>query len=144
MMSAERSEFLLASSAESSSSTSTAGDDDALGSIFFEYEHDAAKLTGKFSAVSVPPAYARRGIGAALVHAAEQRTLQLATQHACSAACVEMSVVNVRPDLFAWYGKQGYSVVAPILPSPPSFAALVAPSAGDVHLVLMRKLLKLP
>ena len=125
MMSTERAEFLLASNTS----------DEPVGSIFFEWERDeaTATLTGKFSAVSVPHPFARQGIGAALVRIVEERTLEVAAQHHCSAACSEMSVVNVRPDLFAWYGKQGYCVVAPILPSPPSFAALVAPSAGDVH-----------
>lgn len=111
------------------------------GSLYFQWDvsDDASATTGKFSAVSVPSQFARRGIGQELVRAAEQRTLALARAHGSTRCTLEMSVVNVRPDLFSWYGKQGFSTVGPLLPSPPDFAALVAPEAGQVHLVLMRK-----
>jgi GNAT superfamily N-acetyltransferase len=132
MIDTPQSQFLLA----------TLPDSTVAGSLYFEYQIDFASVLGKFSAVSVPSSYARRGIGAALVQAVEQRVLELATEHNARECAVEMSVVNVRPDLFAWYGKQGYQVVGPIVPTPPFFSSLVAPSAGDVHLVLMRKQLK--
>jgi ribosomal protein S18 acetylase RimI-like enzyme len=152
MLESPSSEFLVAEFSASPASplpqglsgSSAAGASESAGvcgSLYFQWDvsENASVTTGKFSAVSVPSQFARRGIGQALVRAAEQRTLALARANGSARCALEMSVVNVRPDLFSWYGKQGFATVGPLLPSPPDFAALVAPEAGQVHLVLMRK-----
>lgn len=153
MINAEHSVFLLAELPV----------DDALavcGIIFLHWEisspSDVAngddsqtKVVGKFSAVSVPTAFGRRGIGQALVAAAEKHILDVATQIASASpssasnvsVVMEMGVINARQDLFPWYTRQGYSVIGPLLPNPPDLKALIA-DGHDIHCVLMRKVLQ--
>jgi hypothetical protein len=52
---------------------------------------------------------------------------------------MEMGVVNVRKDLFPWYGNQGYSVIERINDYD-AFSILVRPDMDtEVFCVLMRK-----
>lgn len=101
------------------------------------------KITGKFRAVSVLDSYTKRGIGKSLVRAAEEHILGLATalsmeKNFIVTSIMEMSVINQRKDLFAWYGKQGYEIISEIRPNEPDFAAMLLDNI-DICLVLMRK-----
>jgi predicted N-acetyltransferase YhbS len=151
MIREERSIFLLAELPGD-------GANQVCGSIFLHWDFSEAKndvpmqFIGKFSAVSVPTAFGRRGIGQALVAAAEKHLIDLAN-HLSSppssssspsvplSVVMEMGVINARQDLFPWYKRQGYSLIGPLLPNPPDLQALIA-DGHDIHCVLMRKVLQ--
>ena len=85
-------------------------------------------VTGNFGAVAVARAYEKKGIGAALIRAAESHVLTTATYAKSQAqtlsqapqegtelptytttASIEMGVINLRNDLFSWYGRMGFT-----------------------------------
>eukprot|EP00600_Ochromonadales_sp_CCMP1393_P004994 CAMPEP_0174954842 /NCGR_PEP_ID=MMETSP0004_2-20121128/652_1 /TAXON_ID=420556 /ORGANISM="Ochromonas sp., Strain CCMP1393" /LENGTH=195 /DNA_ID=CAMNT_0016202707 /DNA_START=31 /DNA_END=615 /DNA_ORIENTATION=+ len=120
MMNTGDSQFILASTTIDEKETN-------VGSMFFHWSSNAIAnelhITGKFSAVSVPAKYGKRGIGKTLVKAAESRLRDIATQqwnaHKNSQdsmdvsdhkllVSMEMGVINQRKDLFPWYEGQGY------------------------------------
>ena len=73
-----------------------------------------------------------RGVGRALIEAAEQRAQQE------GAASIEMVVVTSRTNLVAWYEKQGYSRVGDDFPAPWTHVMLDE-YAGKVMACNMRK-----
>eukprot|EP00603_Paraphysomonas_imperforata_P014793 CAMPEP_0114449670 /NCGR_PEP_ID=MMETSP0104-20121206/56_1 /TAXON_ID=37642 ORGANISM="Paraphysomonas imperforata, Strain PA2" /NCGR_SAMPLE_ID=MMETSP0104 /ASSEMBLY_ACC=CAM_ASM_000202 /LENGTH=168 /DNA_ID=CAMNT_0001621771 /DNA_START=199 /DNA_END=705 /DNA_ORIENTATION=- len=64
-----------------------------------------SRITGGFSAVSVPESHGKRGIGSFLVASAEEYVLSVARQQFAdiptAEVCMQMGVVNVREDLFS-------------------------------------------
>jgi len=97
----------------------------------------------------VPSKYSHKGIGKALVAAAEARLVSevrktiLASKYEHeiqSSIIMEMNVLNLRTGLFPWYESQGYKVIHEIKPNDPAFDEIVL-DGFDAFLVLMRKIL---
>lgn len=143
MLAAENSVFLLAVS--KNPTDAEAGG--VVGSIFLHWdiqEEGAMKsVTGKFSAVSVPTAFEKRGIGRALVAAAETKIRSIASSLASDGALVtsqlQMGVINLREDLFPWYKKQGFSVCGEIRGDPEIERITLEEMKDKIWLVLMSK-----
>ncbi len=107
-------------------------------------------VTGLFSAVAVSPSFSRRGIGSALVQAAEKYTLAF-LQKALPAeearksprksgkAILKMGVISARADLFKWYAAQGF-VTGPELPHTEELNLICLPDA-NIRLIEMSKVL---
>lgn len=109
------------------------------------------QIVGKFSAVSVPEKFGKRGIGKALVKGVEnklieivkveQETVERSTGTAPAVSVhVEMGVINLRTDLFPWYESQGYAIVEEIRPNDAEITRIILDDL-DVCCVLMRKTL---
>jgi GNAT superfamily N-acetyltransferase len=121
--------------------------DGIVGSVHLEYEIESnqKELIGHFSAVSVPSKYGGKGIGKALVTAVEAKLLELARSAYSGSTPVErvissMGVLNVRPDLFPWYEKQGYRQHLR-LPDTDELARIKLDESADVHCILFQKVL---
>jgi GNAT superfamily N-acetyltransferase len=122
--------------------------DTIAGSTHLEWDVNAStgELTGHFSAVAVPSIYAGKGIGQALVKSVEDELLRQAdkldeihnTRHKVISS---MGVLNVRPDLFQWYERQGY-VQSLRLPDTEELARIKLDEAQDVHCILFKKVLR--
>ena len=98
-------------------------------------------FVGHFSAVSVPPAFAKRGIGKKLVQTAEQKLLEISTKSTLpSKVVMEMGVINLREDLFPWYESQGYSKHER-LPDSDELARIKLDEV-EVYCILMQKQLR--
>ncbi len=99
-------------------------------------------VRGKFSAVAVDPAWEKRGVGQFLVasveHFLQERADSLFGASSAQTVC-EMGVLNVRPDLFAWYERQGYTR-GERLPHDAELARIINPGL-DVWCILWRKVL---
>lgn len=101
-------------------------------------------MTGKFSAVSVPAKNGKRGIGKALVQAAENKVKMIAQQAQVKQAFLEMGVINLREDLFPWYEGQGFVKLHEIRPNDPEVEMITLDEMKyQVCCVLMRKELSL-
>jgi GNAT superfamily N-acetyltransferase len=120
-----------------------------LGSIYLHWEYhrddkedSINKVVGKFSAVSVPPKNEKRGIGKALVKAAENKILAIANSIGDQVkADLEMGVINQRKDLFPWYENQGFKTYEEIFDAEVDHIVL-DDLRGKVFCVLMRKHLR--
>ena len=111
------------------------------GSMYLHWQCEAAMLVGKFSAVSVPAQFSKRGLGSALVAAAEgYLKLLLKEAKHCTCARMEMGIINVRRDLFPWYEKQGYVRIGD-MPRDNELQRIVSADHAHVCCVLMRKTL---
>lgn len=101
-------------------------------------------MTGKFSAVSVPNHFAKRGIGKTLVKAAENQLIELAKREHDSrpgttlVVNMEMGVINQRKDLFPWYEGQGYKIIGEIRPNDEELIRICLDGV-DICCILMRK-----
>ena len=84
---------------------------------------------GYFGMLAVDPNRQKRGLGAKLIAVAEE----FARQRGCSA--MEITVVNIRPELFPYYRKLGYVDVGP----EGRRAAVEREPLMEYHLVRMRK-----
>jgi GNAT superfamily N-acetyltransferase len=108
--------------------------------------HILTQVTGKFSAVSVPAQFEKRGIGKALVKAAEEQLMEIAkNEHAIRpnsdlAISMEMGVINQRKDLFPWYEGQGYKLIGEIRPNDAELLRICLDDI-DICCILMRKCL---
>jgi GNAT superfamily N-acetyltransferase len=85
---------------------------------------------GYFGMLAVDPGRQKSGMGAKLIAAAED----LARKQGCSV--MEITVVNVRPELFPYYRKLGYVDVGPEGRRAVKHEPLI-----DYHLIRMRKAL---
>jgi ribosomal protein S18 acetylase RimI-like enzyme len=138
LISAENSVFMLASVADFP--------DEIVGSIHLEISYDNNLIAvGHFSAVSVASKCGRRGIGKALVRAAEEYTIatvlkRVQDETSTCTIFMEMGVINLREDLFPWYESQGYTILEPFLSNNEELTRIVLPGL-QVHLILMRKVL---
>jgi hypothetical protein len=98
-----------------------------------------SQVTGKFSAVSVPSKNGKQGIGKALVKAAEEKVLSVATALSVNVkADLEMGVINQRDDLFPWYENQGFVRYEEVFDGEVDHI-LLDDLRGKVFCVLMRK-----
>ncbi len=100
---------------------------------------------GNFSAVAVARAYEKRGIGAALIRAAEHYVVTGASEHSAlpivpQTAEIEMGVINLRTDLFKWYSNLGFTRGSEIRPNNAELTRICKPDM-DVCCVKMRKTL---
>jgi len=86
---------------------------------------------GYFGMLAVDPQQQKRGMGAKLIAAAED----FARKRACSV--MEITVVNIRPELFPYYRKRGYVDVGP----EGRRAVHKREPLIDYHLIRMRKTL---
>jgi ribosomal protein S18 acetylase RimI-like enzyme len=94
-----------------------------LGSVYVEDRGDH----GYIGLLSVDPELQREGLGRTLMTAAEDTLARAGRQR------VELLVVNLRRELPAWYGKQGYREVG-TRPFPPD-----APNFLPCHYLVMSK-----
>lgn len=112
--------------------------------------HRLQQVIGKFSAVSVPTRFEKRGIGKALVKAAEAQLQEIAQQELSKMETpkilvvhMEMGVINQRKDLFPWYEGQGYKVIGEIRPNDTELLRICLDDV-DICCILMRKEFSLP
>jgi GNAT superfamily N-acetyltransferase len=89
------------------------------------------EAAGYFGMLAVDPNRQKSGLGAKLIAAAEE----FARKRGCSV--MEITVVNIRPELFPYYRKLGYVDVGP----EGRRAVLKREPLIDYHLVRMRKAL---
>lgn len=140
MINTENSAFILAE---------TTVDDrtELVGSLYLHWEiktdENGREVIGKFSAVSVPSRFGKRGIGKALVDAAERRVIGLAKQSDTASASLQMGVISQREDLFPWYSKQGFVVAGEIRGDPEIERITLDEFKDTIYLVLMTKVLSL-
>ena len=76
-------------------------------------KNNTDSIHGHFSSVSVLDSMARKGIGRTLVKAAEDHVINLGKNNDSSNSnppriTIDCGVINLREDLFKWYGNQGY------------------------------------
>lgn len=117
-----------------------------VGSLYLHWEiktgDNGSEVIGKFSAVSVPSRFGKRGIGKALVDAAERRVIGFAKQSEDRAsASLQMGVISQREDLFPWYSKQGFVVAGEIRGDPEIERITLDEFKDTIYLVLMTKVL---
>ena len=131
MMASERGVFLLWEEQQ-----------EVVGSIYVDWdalnEGKQQRLVGHISAVSVLPSFGRRGLGKALVRAAEEHLLHVASACKASSVAMEMGVINLRKDLFPFYEQQGYVTAGEMRPNNAELARIVLPEL-DVCCVRMTK-----
>jgi len=103
-------------------------ENEIVGSIYLNWDiietDDSIQITGKFSAVSVPPRCEKKGIGKALVKGAESKVLSIANSVTNNSPkkleiSLQMGVINLRKDLFPWYENQGFITIGEIRPNDP-------------------------
>jgi GNAT superfamily N-acetyltransferase len=102
-------------------------EDGPLGCVYVKINGGA----GYFGMLAVDPRRQKSGMGAKLIAAAED----FARKRGCSV--MEITVVNVRPELFPYYRKLGYVDVGP----EGRRAVLKREPLMDYHLIRMRKML---
>lgn len=92
----------------------------------------------------MPSKYGKRGIGSTLIKAVEAKIMEVATEHHRKHENLqlevfsEMGVINVREDLFPWYGKQGYEKLYELRPNNAELTRIIL-DGMDVCCILMRK-----
>lgn len=114
---------------------------EVVGSIYLDWDaldESKRRLVGHISAVSVHPSFGRRGLGKALVLAAEKHLLRVASDCKASSVAIEMGVINLRKDLFPFYEQQGYTVAGEMRPNNVELTRIVLPDL-DVCCVRMTK-----
>lgn len=97
--------------------------------------------------MSVPTRFEKRGIGKALVRAAENQLLKVAQEEHSTCPTskllvhMEMGVINQRTDLFPWYEGQGYQIIGEIRPNDAELLRICLDDV-DICCILMRKVLQ--
>jgi GNAT superfamily N-acetyltransferase len=114
-----------------------AEDGQLVGSIFMSWEVTEDRIVGNFSAVSVLDNQTRKGIGRQLVAYAEEFLCAL---EGPVTRVLEAGVINLREDLFVWYGKQGFATVRENK-GDKEVTMISKPGLG-VHLVVVAKTLR--
>ena len=84
--------------------------------------------------LTVRPDWQARGIGRRLLGAAE-----LHAQRQFGARSVEMTVIDARSELIAWYQRRGYRLTGEIRPFPYGNARFGLPLRDDLRFVVMRR-----
>lgn len=102
-------------------------------------------VEGNFGAVAVSRKFEKRGIGKNLIEAAATFTRTRAAQMQGGAeggksvrAKLTMGVINLREDLFGWYGRQGFTRGEEVRPNNAELQRICLPEL-DTCLVLMHK-----
>jgi tRNA-dihydrouridine synthase 2 len=109
---------------------------------------DVVRVEGGFGAVAVSTKYSKNGIGKSLILAAEAYTFRhlenltgAGKGKKKATATMKMGVINLREDLFAWYGRMGYVRGGEIRPNNEELTRICLPEL-DVCCVMMSKELK--
>lgn len=89
--------------------------------------------------LSVSPQVQARGLGKALITAAEEMA-----QAAFGATHIEMTVIRQRAELIAYYGRRGYAPTGETRPFPFGDARFGAPRTPDLVFVVLEKPLTSP
>jgi ribosomal protein S18 acetylase RimI-like enzyme len=105
-------------------------DDALLGTVWLYPEKDNAWYLGL---LTVRPDLQNRQLGRRLLSAAED----FAKGH--GAACIRMTVVNVRDALIAWYERRGYTLTGETQPFPYADERFGKPLRDDLHFVVLQK-----
>lgn len=83
-------------------------DDEIIGCVYLQPEGKAMYL----GMLTVSPSLQAKGIGTALLYAAETLTRERGCQH------IRMTVISLRHELIAWYEKHGYRATGETKPFP--------------------------
>jgi ribosomal protein S18 acetylase RimI-like enzyme len=103
------------------------GTRELLGLVYTELR---ANNRGYIGMVAVNPDRQSAGLGTQLLEAGER----LCREHQCKV--IEISVINRRPDLIAWYNRRGYEITGEVPYSRPEILIL------PCHFILMEKNLR--
>jgi ribosomal protein S18 acetylase RimI-like enzyme len=101
-----------------------------LGTVLLDPKQNGVWYLGL---LSVRPDLQNRQLGRALLAAAEE----FAKQH--GAHRIQMTVVNVRTTLIAWYERRGYTVTSETRPFPYGDDRFGKPLRNDLHFVVLQK-----
>jgi ribosomal protein S18 acetylase RimI-like enzyme len=101
-----------------------------LGTVLLDPQKDGIWYLGL---LTIRPDLQKRQLGRTLLTAAEE----FAKQH--SARRIEMTVVNVRETLIAWYQRRGYSVTDKTRPFPYGDERFGRPLRDDLYFVVLEK-----
>ena len=91
--------------------------------------------TWYLGSLTVDPRLQKSGLGRSLLQAAEQWAMER------GATSMQMTVVNVRDTLIAWYQRRGYSLTGETRPFPYEDARFGVPRRPDLEFVVLAKLL---
>jgi ribosomal protein S18 acetylase RimI-like enzyme len=105
-------------------------DDLLLGTVLLDPGKDGVWYLGL---LTIRPDMQQRKLGRALLTAAED----FAKQH--GAHRIQMTVINVRDILIAWYERRGYTVTAETRPFPYGDDRFGRPLRDDLHFVVLQK-----
>jgi ribosomal protein S18 acetylase RimI-like enzyme len=105
-------------------------DSPLLGTVWLDPGKDGVWYLGL---LTIRPDMQQRKLGRTLITAAEA----FAKQH--GAHRIEMTVINVRDILIAWYERRGYTVTAETRPFPYGDDRFGRPLRDDLHFVVLEK-----
>jgi GNAT superfamily N-acetyltransferase len=103
-----------------------------VGTLLVQRQADAAHI-GMFA---VRPTLQGRGVGRALLHAAEGFA-----REELGARRAEMTVIEQRPDILAWYARCGYAPTGATEPFPYGNPRFGLPRRSDLRFVILAKAL---
>jgi ribosomal protein S18 acetylase RimI-like enzyme len=101
-----------------------------LGTVLLDPQKDGIWYLGL---LTIRPDMQKRQLGRTLLAAAEE----LAKQH--GAHRIEMTVVNLRETLIAWYQRRGYTVTEKTKPFPYGDDRFGRPLRDDLHFIVLEK-----
>jgi ribosomal protein S18 acetylase RimI-like enzyme len=101
-----------------------------LGTVWLEPKQKGVWYLGM---LTVRPDLQKRGLGRALLDAAEDFAKQFGAQR------IRMTVVNIRHPLIAWYQRRGYTLTGETKPFPYGDERFGRPLRDDLHFVVLEK-----
>jgi len=101
-----------------------------LGTVLLDPKHDGVWYLGL---LTVRPDLQNRQLGRALLAAAEAFAKENGARR------IQMTVVNVRTTLIAWYERRGYTVTNETRPFPYGDERFGKPLRNDLHFVVLEK-----
>lgn len=104
-----------------------------FGCVQVEKKDDQTAYIGM---LTIRPALQASGIGRQMLAAAE--TFARSEYGSCA---TEMTVIDVREELIAWYERRGYIATGEVRPFPYNDARFGIPKAPDLKMIVMRKAL---
>ena len=107
-----------------------------LGCVHVEKKHDEVSYVGM---LTIRPALQASGIGRQMLAAAETFA-----RHEYGARFVEMTVIDSRVELLAWYERRGYSQTGTIAAFPSHDPRCGIPKVDGLRMLLLRKQLAPP
>ena len=99
------------------------------------FRDEAERLVCHLAMLTVAPDRQGRGLGTALIDEVERR----ARDAGCAA--VEMTVIQTRAELIAFYGRRGYRPTGRAKPFPYGDERFGRPRRDDLHFVVIEKAL---
>lgn len=103
-----------------------------VGSVFLQKKHGSSYL----GMLTVTPELQTVGLGKQIIAAAEEFV-----SNSWNIATIEMTVINKRIELIAWYEKRGYALTGDKEPFPYNDERFGIPKVKDLEFVVMRKYL---